>query len=82
MVGLIYRYASPDFRTDSPYQHTSALTVASSVYAFLVTLVGFCVFMYPKSGFIALYMVILILSILFILAIAIYAFVAGSSKYN
>jgi len=76
----MYKYASPDFRSDSSFQHTSALTIASSVYAFFVTFIGFCVFMYPKSSMINFYMVLLILSILFILAIAVYTFVAGSSR--
>jgi hypothetical protein len=82
LAGIVYRFANPEF-VNTSWHPTSALLVATAVFAFFVASVGFCAFLYPKSGLLMMFEGLLFLSLLMSLAIGIYAIIAGSSnKYN
>lgn len=80
LAGLMYQLTAPDFKNFS-YASLSALEVASIVYVFFCSFLGFATFMVPRFTILATYMTFTIVSFLFTVAVSVFAIVAGSSKF-
>lgn len=76
----MYDFADPNFKR-FPWEPLSALEIASIAYVFFVAFIGFAAFSHPKTGLLVAFIIFLILSILFTMAISIFAIVAGSTGF-
>jgi len=81
LAGIDYRFSNPGWLTTSAWSNVSALQIASIVYAIVIAVLGFLVFMSAKRTFIIVYAVLLSISILFTLAVAILCIVAGETGF-
>lgn len=78
LAGIDYKYANPDWRTDTPYSPVAALQIATIIYTFVIAFFGYIVFIKPSIAMTIIFAIFLLLSLLFNLAIGILSIVAAS----
>jgi len=77
LAGITYKYAGPDWK-EFVWTPLPALMIAAIVYTFVIVIFGYVAFLHPNIGCSIAYSIFLFISILFNMAIAIYALVAAN----
>jgi hypothetical protein len=79
LAGLMFQFTAPDFKNWA-WSSLSALEIAAIAYVFFCSFLGFAAFASPRVGILTAYIVFTVLSLLFTIAVSIFALIAGSSK--
>ena len=80
LVGLHFNYTNMNWTTNG-YSALGALELSCIIFAFCVTMLGFLVIIIDSNPFIIIFIILSLLSSLFIFAIGIFVFVCTKNRY-
>jgi hypothetical protein len=81
LAGIDYQLAGPNWKPIWPWYSLPGLQIACIIYTFVIVVFGYIAFTRPNIGCTIAFSILLLISLLFNLAIAIFSLIAGSEGW-